>query len=66
MMQPNGTQQPQGRPNGSQSGMMMGQQRPGMMTGQQGMGAYGLHPGPQAPYPVMNYPQQGYYVGWFR
>ena len=35
----------------------------GMTRGAMGMGAYGMHPGPQQGYPPnMGYPQQGYYV----
>ena len=63
MMQSNGSQQGQhGRPSGSQSGMMMSQQRPGMVMGQQGMSTYGMHPGPSGPYSTMGYPHQGFYV----
>jgi hypothetical protein len=41
------------RPNGPPPQMQPGMQR------NMGMGAFGMHPGP---YPVMGYPQQGYYV----
>ena len=42
------------RPNGPPPSMQPGMPR--------GMGAYGMHPGPQGPYPGMGYQQQGYYV----
>jgi len=58
MIQVNGSQQGQSRSNGPPSGMMG---RP-MMMGQQGMGAYGMHPGPQGPYSMMGYNQPGYNV----
>jgi translation initiation factor 4G len=57
---PNGASGHPVRPNGAGSQMQAGLQRPGMMG--QGVGAYGMHPGPQGPYQMMGYPGQNYYV----